>query len=157
MAEQRELQTDNYRRSIRLNNETYSQLVVKAKKEHITVAALMRKYINNGLSAAYYEENDGKVRQMIREEVDTVMSGYIERMIKVQLKGTKASAAALYALINLLAANMMSESSAEDILANAFKQSCNYMKQKEKTDADYRKEAKEFMHTSTGITRKDDY
>ena len=93
---------------------------------------------------------------MLREEIEVVFDKYIERLIKIILKGTKASAASLYALMSLLSANMISEASIEDLLANAFKQSAVYMKQKEKTDAAYAKEASEFLHTAQSIIKKED-
>lgn len=154
--EQRKKQSENFRRTIRLNDEMYAQIAAKAAKEKVAISALMRRYIQQGLSATYYDENDGKVRAMIREELSIIFDRYMERLIKIEVKGGKTSAAALYALMNLLAANFVSETTSVDMLASAFKQACAYMHLKDKSADEYVAEAKEFLHDAAKITKKDD-
>lgn len=145
-----------HRRSIALPDDLYDIVTKQADRRKTSVANVVREYIIQGLSADYYEQNDDKVRQMLHEELSAILSVQTERIIKLQLKSTKAASASLYALINLLAADLISETSAQDLLANAFHQSAIYMKTKEKGNDEYVAEAKEFLKAAQSISKKDD-
>ena len=145
-----------HRRSIALPDDLYETITRQADRRKTSAANIVRGYIIQGLSADYYEQNDDKVRQMLHDEISAVLSSQIERLIKLQLKSTKTSGAALYALISLLSAEFLSEVSAQDLLANAFKQTAAYMKTKEKPFDEYVKEAQEFLASSNSLRKKDD-
>ena len=144
------------RRSVHLPEEVYENVCKLAKEQHTTPSAVMRSLITKGLTVAFIEDSEGLVRRIVHEEVKLIIDHTVERLVKLQLKSTKASASALYMLLVLLQNDYVGEASAQDLLANAFKQAAIYMRTKEKTNDEYAAEAKEFIEGAKTIGKKDD-
>ena len=91
---------------------------------------------------------------MIREEMQIVAQKDMERLIKIQAKSTKASAISMYVALQLLSEEYADEVAFKELLANASKQASAYMKQKEKSDDEYKAEAEQMMSDMQKITVK---
>lgn len=146
----------NTRRSVCLPDDVYENVCALAREKHTTPAAVMRSLIVKGLSVAFMEDSESLIRKIVCEEVKAGIDHGIERVIKLELKSTKASSTSMYLLLNLLLHDYIGEATANDLLANAFKQAALYMRVKEKTYDEYVSEAKEFIAGAKTIGRKDD-
>lgn len=145
-----------HKRSVTLPDNVYENICKIAEQKKCTPAVLMRNLITSGLAVSWVESSESLVRRIVHDEVDTVIKHEIERLIKLQLKSTKASAASLYALLVLIQSDYAGESALEDLLAQAFKQAASYMRTKEKTNDEYFAEARAFIKASAEIGKKDD-
>lgn len=146
----------NTRRSVCLPDDVYENVCALAREKHTTPASVMRSLIVKGLSVAFIDDSESLIRKIVHEEVKAVLDHGIDRVIKLVLKSTKASSASMYLILNLLLHDYIGEVSANDLLANAFKQAALYMRVKEKSYDEYAAEAKEFIAGAKTIGRKDD-
>lgn len=144
----------NERRSVVLSETQIDALEKYAASNHITMSEAIRQFIENGLSIESYEKNQTKIRNFIREEIETVLpiviKPYMERLIKMQAVTTRTSAAALQCNVAVLAENYIDEATPEEILANALRQSCRITRTKPKSDAEYLAEAHEWLNADLG-------
>ena len=138
--------------SIYLSDELYNKIITCSSKKQCSMAKLIREFVEKGLSVESYSNEFETIRRMIREELDIVLGKNTERLIKLQVRGTKASAISMYVALKLLSEEYADDTSFKDLLSNASKQASIYMKQKEKSDAEYKAEAEQMMSDMQKIT-----
>ena len=135
----------NRKRSVLMTDESYDALAKYAASRHITVSEAIRELINSGLSVATYTDEQSKVRGYIREEIEITLTPYLERLIKLQAKATRASAIGMTTIIGMLTENYTDGRTHEEILARASKFASIYLKTNVRTDEEYLKEAKDLL------------
>ncbi len=131
--------------SIYLSDETYNKIITCCSKKQCSMAKLVREFVEKGLSVESYTSEFDHIRRMIREEEEIILGKFSERLIKLQVRSTKASAISMYVALQLLSEEYADEVAFKDLLANASKLASAYMKQKEKSDAEYKAEAEQMM------------
>lgn len=135
----------NPHRSVVLSNELVESLNKYAAQKRTTVSEAIRGFIEQGLSIETYNTEQSKIRGYIREEIETTITPYLERLIKMQAKATRASAIAMTTVIGMLTENYTDGRTHEEILARASKFASIYLKTNVRTDEEYLKEAKDLL------------
>ena len=74
--------------NLRLKKEQYKTLQVLAAKEHISVSRLVRRYIDKGLELDGYQSQMEYIREQIREEIASQLKPRLERVVKINYKGS---------------------------------------------------------------------
>ena len=144
----------SHKLSVYLSEASYRTIKTLAAKSHRSLANVIREYVEKGLSIESYSSEFETIRKMIREEMQIVAQKDMERLIKIQAKSTKASAISMYVALQLLSEEYADEVAFKELLANASKQASAYMKQKEKSDDEYKAEAEQMMSDMQKITVK---
>lgn len=122
----------NYRRSIRLDDETYQMIETLAAKKHIKPAALMRELIEKGLSIEKTKEDMDFIRIQIRKELQDVMEPYMNRIIKLEVKiGTMSVLSAMAGARMLSKVNFKSGLTYHEVLEDVKKEAAAYLRVKE--------------------------
>ena len=88
-----------------------------------------------------YTSEQEVIRNYIKSELAADIKPYMERIIKMQAKCVRNSAAALMAGVHVLADSYINEIEPEQILANAFRLAANVTKEQERSFEDYSAEA----------------
>ena len=135
----------NRKRSVLMTDESYDALTKYAASRHIPVSEAIRELINSGLSIATYSDEQDKIRGYMREEIENTLTPYLERLIKLQAKSTRASAIAMTTVIGMLTENYTDGRSHEEILARASKFAASYLKTAVRTEEEYLKEARDLL------------
>lgn len=135
----------NTQRSVVLSAETIDALSKYASAKHITSSQAIRGFIEQGLSVETYKSEQSKIRTYIREEVETTLTPYLERLIKLSAKSTRASAIAMTTVIGMLTENYTDGRTHEEMLAHAAKFAAAYLKTKVRSDEEYMQEAKDLL------------
>lgn len=142
--------SQNIKRSICFTPDMLEELQKFASVKKITVSEAVRSLLERGLSLTLFSEEQNVIRGYIREEIETVIPNiikpYMERLIKMQANATRSSAAALMSTVAVLSENYIDDAAPEEILANALKLSTRITKSKIKPDAEYLKEAHEWLN-----------
>ena len=74
------------RTSFGLTNEMKLELETISAKHRISVSELIRKYIDRGMHIEKNKDDIDFIRKQIREELNSVMSGYMNRIIKLLVR-----------------------------------------------------------------------
>lgn len=135
----------NPHRSVVLTDELLESLNKYAAQKHTTVSEAIRGFIEQGLSIETYNAEHSKIRGYIREEIEITLTPYLERLIKLQAKATRASAIGMTTIIGMLTENYTDGRTHEEILARASKFASIYLKTNVRTDEEYLKEAKDLL------------
>lgn len=135
----------NPHRSVVLTEELMESLNKYAAKKHTTVSEVIRKFVEQGLSVETYNAEQSKIRAYIREEVETTLTPYLERLIKLNAKSTRASAIAMTTVIGMLTENYTDGRTHEEMLAHAAKFAAAYLKVKVRSDEEYLQEARDLL------------
>jgi hypothetical protein len=141
---------------LRFSEDTYEKLVKYTAKNKITISEAVRRFTDKGLSIESYAAEQDMIRKFLREELEAVLASQMERLIKLQVRTTKVSAAGFFALADMIRESSPSDATAVNIIANAFKEAYGYMKQKNITAADCKKEAAEVIGASKNLKKVSD-
>lgn len=144
------------RRSVCMSDDAYEAICAVAAEKKLSPAALMRRYIENGLSVGWMESAEDSVRKIVHEELDNVLNVRMERLIKLQLKSTRASAATLYSVIYFLSRELYGEGSMEELITKAFKMAAKYTVGRNVSDDEYAAEAKECISAAAALGYESD-
>ena len=144
------------RRSVCMSDDTYEAICAAAKEKRMSPAALIRRYIEDGLKIGWMESAEDSVRKIVHEELDNVLNVRVERLIKLQLKSTRASAATLYSIIYFLSRELYGDGSIEELLTKAFKMAAKYTVGKNASDDEYAAEAKECISSAAAFEYEGD-
>ena len=120
--------------TVKVSEDTYESLKNLAAKNHSTIAAEMRKFIDKGMSIESYQENIDFLTQIIRQEIKTELTPAIERIIKMQMRQGKLSAAVYYSTVKTMLTMLPPNTnvpSFKEMLAAARKWGIKYMITKE--------------------------
>lgn len=122
----------NYRRSVYLDEKTYEELDSLAAKKHIKPAVLMRELIEKGLRIEKTKEDMDFIRMQIRNELDSTMEPYLNRIIKLQIKiGTMSVLSAMAGARLLSKVNFKSGLTYHEVLEDAKREAAAYLRVKE--------------------------
>jgi dGTP triphosphohydrolase len=141
---------------VKLTKETIDSLLKYSAKHHITQSEAIRRFIDKGLSVESYTAEQSLIRGYLREEIEAVLTKQTDRLIRLQLKATKAASTSMYASIAALADYFADDATYENVVAQALLQAAIYMKQEEEPFEKYLQEAKEMIHASETIGKTDD-
>ena len=119
--------------SIYIPEVAYDDLKKLSAKKKTSMADLVRNFVVKGLKVEYHDENTEEFRRMIHDEMSEVLKKEMERLIKLQVKSTKASAITMYTGLQIISESFADDVSFTRVVASASKQASTYMKQKEKT------------------------
>lgn len=97
--------------TLRVSDEIYNQLNVKAAKEKLTVSDLVRRYIEKGLSVDGYKSEIEFLSEIMKTELGTVIEPQINRIVKLIMKLGKINGAGYF----LLLANLINTSAALNV------------------------------------------
>ena len=114
---------------------------------------VIRFYIKKGLKVEYHDENEEEFRRMIHDEMTEVFKQEVERLIKLQVKSTKASAITMYTGLQIMSESFADDVSFARVVASASKQAGAYMKMKEKTDDEYMQDTNEILNGMKKVVR----
>lgn len=128
-------------RSVMLSKETAGALTRYAKRNHISGSEAIRRFVEKGLNMDSYTSEQEVIRTYIKSELAADIKPYMERIIKMQAKCMRYSAAALMAGVHVLADSYINEIEPEQILANAFRLAAKVTKEQERSFEDYSAEA----------------
>ena len=128
-------------RSVMLSKETAEALSRYAKRNHISGSEAIRRFVEKGLNMDSYTSEQEVIRNYIKSELASDIKPYMERIIKMQAKCVRNSAAALMAGVHVLADSYINEIEPEQILANAFRLAAKVTKEQERSFEDYSAEA----------------
>lgn len=129
--------------SVYIPEGAYDDLKKLSVKKRTSMANLVRKFVTKGLNVENHDENEEEFRRMIHDEMTEVFKQEVERLIKLQVKSTKASAITMYTGLQIMSESFADDVSFLRVLASASKQAAAYMKQKEKSDDEYMQDANE--------------
>ena len=77
--------------SIYISEKAYEDLKKLSVKKRTSMANLVRNFVTKGLNVENHDENEEEIRRMIHDELTDVFKKEVERLIKLQVKSTKAS------------------------------------------------------------------
>lgn len=139
--------------SIVLNERVYDDIKKLAVKKRTSMGNIIRSFIIKGLNVENHDENEEEFRRMIHDEMTEVFRQEVERLIKLQVKSTKASAITMYTGLQIMSETFADDVSFSRALASASKQAASYMKQKEKSDDEYMQDANEIISGMKKVVR----
>ena len=139
--------------SIYIPEVAYDDLKKLSAKKKTSMADLVRNFVVKGLKVEYHDENTEEFRRMIHDEMSEVLKKEMERLIKLQVKSTKASAITMYTGLQIISESFADDVSFTRVVASASKQASTYMKQKEKTDDEYMQDANEIITGMKKVVR----
>lgn len=139
--------------SIYISERAYEDLKKLSVKKRTSMANLVRNFVTKGLNVENHDENEEEFRRMIHEEMTEVFKQEVERLIKLQVKSTKASAITMYTGLQIMSESYADDVSFSRVLASASKQAAAYMKQKEKSDDEYMQDANEIISGMKKVVR----
>ena len=139
--------------SIYIPEVAYDDLKKLSAKKKTSMADLVRNFVVKGLKVEYHDENTEEFRRMIHDEMSEVLKKEIERLIKLQVKSTTASAITMYTGLQIISESFADDVSFTRVVASASKQASTYMKQKEKTDDEYMQDANEIITGMKKVVR----
>ena len=90
--------------TVKVTPEQQRELQKLAVKQHLSLAELLRQFINKGIAVEGHKDGVDFIRKHIREELSNIIDPKIERIIKLVVKGGIVSAASYF-----LNAEMLSE------------------------------------------------
>ncbi len=158
--------SENIQRSMYISPDIAEEINRYAISQNICTNEAVRRLLKRGLSLHTIGEEQDTVRKYIRDELNIVipmilkpfmdkLDKSIERIIKMQANSTRSSAAALLANVFVIGNTFADEASCDEILANCLKLSTNITRTKQKTDAEYLNEARQWL--GTDVTKPKDY
>lgn len=139
--------------SIYISERAYEDLKKLSVKKRTSMANLVRNFVTKGLNVENHDENEEEFRRMIHDEMTEVIKQEVERLIKLQVKSTKASAITMYTGLQIMSESYADDVSFSRVLASASKQAAAYMKQKEKSDDEYMQDANEIITGMKKVVR----
>lgn len=139
--------------SIYISERAYEDLKKLSVKKRTSMANLVRNFVTKGLNVENHDENEEEFRRMIHDEMTEVFKQEVERLIKLQVKSTKASAITMYTGLQIMSESYADDVSFSRVLASASKQAASYMKQKEKSDDEYMQDANEIISGMKKVVR----
>ncbi len=139
--------------SIYISERAYEDLKKLSVKKRTSMANLVRNFVTKGLNVENHDENEEEFRRMIHDEMTEVIKQEVERLIKLQVKSTKASAITMYTGLQIMSESYADDVSFSRVLASASKQAAAYMKQKEKSDDEYMQDANEIISGMKKVVR----
>ena len=74
--------------NLRLKKDQHKTLQTLAAKEHISVSQLVRRYIDKGMELDGYQSQMETIRSAIREELASQLKPRLERVVKINYKGS---------------------------------------------------------------------
>lgn len=131
--------------SIYISERAYEDLKKLSVKKRTSMANLVRNFVTKGLNVENHDENEEEFRRMIHDEMTEVIKQEVERLIKLQVKSTKASAITMYTGLQIMSESFADDVSFARVVASASKQAAAYMKQKEKSDDEYMQDTNEIL------------
>ena len=134
--------------SVVLNERVYDDVKKLAIKKRTSMGNIIRSFIIKGLTVESHDENEEEFRRMIHDEMTEV-----ERLIKLQVKSTKASAITMYTGLQIMSESFADDVSFARVVASASKQAAAYMKQKEKSDDEYMQDTNEILNGMKKVVR----
>lgn len=139
--------------SISFPDDIYEDLRKLAVRKHMSMAGIVRSFVADGLTVESHDENKEGFRRMIHDEMTEVFKQEVERLIKLQVKSTKASAITMYTGLQTMSESFADDVSFARVVASASKQAAAYMKQKEKSDDEYMQDANEIISGMKKVVR----
>lgn len=139
--------------SIYISERAYEDLKNLSVKKRTSMANLVRKFVTKGLNVENHDENEEEFRRMIHDEMTEVFKQQVERLIKLQVKSTKASAITMYTGLQIMSESFADDVSFARVVASASKQAAAYMKQKEKSDDEYMQDTNEILNGMKKVVR----
>lgn len=139
--------------SVYIPEGAYDDLKKLSVKKRTSMANLVRNFVTKGLNVENHDENEEEFRRMIHDEMTEVIKQEVERLIKLQVKSTKASAITMYTGLQIMSESYADDVSFSRVLASASKQAASYMKQKEKSDDEYMQDANEIISGMKKVVR----
>ncbi len=139
--------------SIYISERAYEDLKKLSVKKRTSMANLVRNFVTKGLNVENHDENEEEFRRMIHDELTDVFKKEIERLIKLQVKSTKASAITMYTGLQIMSESFADDVSFARVVASASKQAAAYMKQKEKSDDEYMQDTNEILNGMKKVVR----
>lgn len=115
--------------SVVLNERVYDDVKKLAIKKRTSMGNIIRSFIIKGLTVESHDENKEDFRRMIHDEMTEVFKQEVERLIKLQVKSTKASAITMYTGLQIMSESFADDVSFARVVASASKQAAAYMKQ----------------------------
>lgn len=116
--------------TVKVTPATSEALQTLSSKQHISVAQLLRSYIDKGLAIDAYKGDIDFIRKQINEELRHVLHPQVERLAKIGVKAGIASAASQFLTAELLS-SFVHESRRrdyEEVLTEAKKLAVAYFK-----------------------------
>lgn len=139
--------------SIYISERAYEDLKKLSVKKRTSMANLVRNFVTKGLNVENHDENEEEFRRMIHDEMTEVIKQEVERLIKLQVKSTKASAITMYTGLQIMSESFADDVSFARVVASASKQAAAYMKLKEKTDDEYMQDTNEILNGMKKVVR----
>lgn len=139
--------------SISFPDDIYEDLRKLAVRKHMSMAGIVRSFVADGLTVESHDENKEDFRRMIHDELTDVFKKEIERLIKLQVKSTKASSITMYTGLQIMSESFADDVSFARVVASASKQAAAYMKLKEKTDDEYMQDTNEILNGMKKVVR----
>lgn len=139
--------------SVVLNERVYDDVKKLAIKKRTSMGNIIRSFIIKGLNVENHDENEEEFRRMIHDEMTEVFKQEVERLIKLQVKSTKASAITMYTGLQITSESFADDVSFARVVASASKQAAAYMKQKEKSDDEYMQDTNEILNGMKKVVR----
>lgn len=139
--------------SIYISERAYEDLKKLSVKKRTSMANLVRNFVTKGLTVESHDENEEEFRRMIHDEMTEVFKQEVERLIKLQVKSTKASAITMYTGLQIMSESFADDVSFARVVASASKQAAAYMKQKEKSDDEYMQDTNEILNGMKKVVR----
>ena len=89
--------------TVKVTPQQQKDLQKLAASQHISLAQLLRNFIDKGLTVDGHAEGIDFIRRHIREEINNALNPRMERLIKLQVKGGIVSAAGYFLNAEMLA------------------------------------------------------
>ena len=121
-------------------------------KNHTTTSALIRQYVEKGLSIDGNLQDIDMIAQIVRQEVRTQLAPQVERLVKILMKIGKVSASVFYTQTALLSKmpNMVRSKTIMELETEAVKRGIQYMKLRD-ADVDSSLQDTEALFQKSGL------
>lgn len=121
-----------YKTTIRLDQETYNQITEIAKNRGESIANVIREQIRKGLASDWIDENSDMIADIVRKQMDIAMKPHVERLAALSSKSGHMSATAAFlnvqALMDLVPVEK--RKNVREMYESARKKAAQYMKTK---------------------------
>lgn len=115
---------------VKFHQEVFEQIETISKKEGVSLSETVRNLVNKGLSERVLEENTDLIVDIVRQQVDAVMTPHIERLAKISSKSGHMSATAAFLNVQALM-DLVPDEKRKDVIEmyeSARKKSVEYMR-----------------------------
>lgn len=141
------------KRSFTFTVEMLDQLEGEAKRNHLTVSELVRRYVEKGLDVSSYENSMSQISAITENSLSKILEPFIKRIIALIQKNGKISAASYFLHLHEVMDERGTTDSTLDIVDVCNKLAIGFIKQQNSNVDEYLQNNRELADRALKIGR----